>query len=76
MITTSCSSSPQSFDTQSMINSLENTLLDRECNEWYTVDRFKWSRLREYGEKALSRIFFPVEVLDVFKRDVSCEGVS
>lgn len=76
MITTSCSSLPQSFDTQSMINSLENTLLDRECNEWYTVDRFKWSKLREYSEKALSRIFFPVEVLDVFKRDASCEEVA
>lgn len=76
MITTSCSSLPQSSNTQSMINSLENTLLDRECNEWYTVDRFKWSKLREYSEKALSRIFFPVEVLDVFKRDVSCEKVA
>lgn len=76
MITTSYSSLPQSSDTQSMINSLENTLLDRACNEWYIVDRFKWSRLREYGEKALSRIFFPVEVLDVFKRDVSCEEVA
>ena len=76
MITTSCSSLPQSSDTQSMINSLENTLLDRECNEWYTVNRFKWSKLREYSEKALSQIFFPVEVLDVFKRDVSCEEVA
>ena len=76
MITTSCSSLPQSSDTQSMINSLENVLLDRECNKWYTVDRFKWSRLREYSEKALSRIFFPVEVLDVFKRDASCEEVA
>ena len=76
MITTSCSSLPQSSDTQSMINSLENTLLDRKRNEWYTVDRFKWSRLREYGEKALSQIFFPVEVLDVFKRDASCEEVA
>ena len=76
MITTSCSSLPQSSDTQSMINSLENTLRDRECNEWYTVDRFKWSSLREYSEKALSRIFFPAEVLDVFKRDASCEGVA
>ena len=76
MITTSCSSLPQSSDTQSMINSLENTLRDRECNEWYTVDRFKWSRLREYSEKTLSRIFFPAEVLDVFKRDASCEEVA
>ncbi len=76
MIATSCSSLPQSSDIQSMINSLENILLDRECNEWYTVDRFKWSRLREYSEKALSRIFFPVEVLDVFKRDASCEEVA
>ena len=76
MITTSCSSLPQSSDTQSMINSLENTLLDREHNDWYTVDRFKWSRLREYSEKALSQIFFPVEVLDVFKRDASCEEVA
>ena len=76
MITTSYSSLPQSSDTQSMINSLENTLLDREHNEWYTVDRFKWSRLREYSEKALSQIFFPVEVLDVFKRDASCEEVA
>ena len=76
MITTSYSSLPQSSDTQSMINSLENTLLDRECNEWYTVDRFKWSRLREYSEKALSRICFPAEVLDVFKRDASCEEVA
>ena len=76
MITTSCSSLPQASDTQSMINSLENTLRDRECNEWYTVDRFKWSRLREYSEKALSQIFFPVEVLDVFKRDASCEKVA
>lgn len=76
MITTSCSSLLQPSNTQSMINSLENTLLDRECNEWYTVDRFKWSRLREYSEKALSRIFFPVEVLDVFKRDASCEEVA
>ena len=76
MITTSYSSLPQSSDTQSMINSLENTLLNRECNEWYTVDRFKWSRLREYSEKALSQIFFPAEVLDVFKRDASCEEVA
>ena len=76
MIATSCSSLPQSSDTQSMINSLENTLRDRECNEWYTIDRFKWSRLREYSEKALSRIFFPAEVLDVFKRDASCEEVA
>lgn len=76
MITTSCSSLPQSSNTQSMINSLENTLLDRKCSEWYTVDRFKWSRLREYSEKTLSRIFFPVEVLDVFKRDASCEEVA
>ena len=76
MITTSCSSLPQSSNTQSMINSLENTLLDREHNDWYTVDRFKWSRLREYSEKALSRIFFPAEVLDVFKRDASCEEVA
>lgn len=76
MITTSCSSLPQSSNTQSMINSLENTLLDRACNEWYTVDRFKWSRLREYSEKALSQIFFPAEVLDVFKRDASCEEVA
>ena len=76
MITTSYSSLPQSSDTQSMINSLENTLLDRKRNEWYTVDRFKWSGLREYGEKALSQIFFPVEVLDVFKRDASCEEVA
>ena len=76
MITTSCSSLPQSSDTQSMINSLENTLLDRKRNEWYTVDRFKWSRLREYSEKALSQIFFPAEVLDVFKRDASCEEVA
>ena len=76
MITTSYSSLPQSSDTQSMINSLENTLLDRECNEWYTVNRFKWSKLREYSEKALSQIFFPVEVLDVFKRDASCEEVA
>ena len=76
MITTSYSSLPQSSDTQSMINSLENTLLDRECNEWYTVVRFKWSRLREYSEKVLSQIFFPVEVLDVFKRDASCEEVA
>lgn len=76
MITTSYSSLPQSFDTQSMINSLENTLLDREHNEWYTVDRFKWSKLREYSEKALSQIFFPVEVLDVYKRDASCEEVA
>ena len=76
MITTSCSSLPQSSDTQSMINSLENTLLDRACNEWYTVDRFKWSRLCEYSEKALSQIFFPVEVLDVFERDASCEEVA
>ena len=76
MITTSCSSLPQASDTQSMINSLENTLRDRECNEWYTVDRFKWSRLREYSEKVLSQIFFPVEVLDVFKRDASCEKVA
>ena len=76
MIATSCSSLPQSSDTQSMISSLENTLRDRECNEWYTVDRFKWSRLREYSEKALSLIFFPVEVLGVFKRDASCEEVA
>lgn len=76
MITTSYSSLPQSFDTQSVINSLENTLLDRERNEWYTVNRFKWSKLREYSEKALSQIFFPVEVLDVFKRDASCEEVA
>lgn len=76
MITTSYSSLPQSSDTQSMINSLETTLLDRERNEWYTVDRFKWSKLREYSEKALSQIFFPVEVLDVFKRDASCEEVA
>ena len=76
MITTSCSSLPQSSDTQSIVNSLENTLLDRARNEWYTVDRFKWSRLREYSEKALSQIFFPVEVLDVFKRDASCEEVA
>ena len=76
MITTSCSSLPQSSNTQSMINSLENTLLDREHNDWYTVDRFKWSRLREYSEEALSRIFFPAEVLDVFKRDASCEEVA
>ena len=76
MITTSCSSLPQSSDTQSMINSLENTLLDREHNDWYKVDRFKWSRLREYSEKALSQIFFPAEVLDVFKRDASCEEVA
>ena len=76
MITTSCSSLPRSSDTQSMINSLENTLRDRECNEWYTVDRFKWSRLREYSEEALSQIFFPAEVLDVFKRDASCEEVA
>lgn len=76
MITTSCSSLPQSSDTQSMISSLENTLRDRECNEWFAVDRFKWSRLREYSEKALSQIFFPAEVLDVFKRDVSSEGVA
>ena len=76
MITTSCSSLPQSSNTQSMINSLENTLLDREHNDWYTVDRFKWSRLREYSEEALSQIFFPAEVLDVFKRDASCEEVA
>ena len=76
MITTSYSSLPQSSDTQSMISSLETTLLDRECNEWYTVNRFKWSKLREYSEKALSQIFFPVEVLDVFKRDASCEEVA
>ena len=76
MITTSYSSLPQSSDTQSMINSLENTLLDRERNEWYTVNRFKWSKLREYSEKALSQIFFPVEVLDVYKRDASCEEVA
>ena len=76
MITTSCSSLSRSSDTQSMINSLENTLLDREHNDWYTVDRFKWSRLREYSEKALSQIFFPAEVLDVFKRDASCEEVA
>ena len=76
MITTSYSSLLQSSDTQSMINSLENTLLDRERNEWYTVNRFKWSKLREYSEKALSQIFFPVEVLDVFKRDASCEEVA
>ena len=76
MITTSCSSLPQSSDTQSMINSLENTLLDRERNEWYTVNRFKWSKLREYSEKTLSQIFFPVEVLDVYKRDASCEEVA
>ena len=76
MITTSCSSLPQSSNTQNMISSLENTLRDRECNEWYTIDRFKWSRLREYSEKALSRIFFPAEVLDVFRRDASCEEVA
>ena len=76
MITTSYSSLSQSSDTQSMINSLENTLLDRECNEWYTVDRFKWSKLREYSEKALSQIFFPAKVLDVFKRDASSEEVA
>ena len=76
MITTSNSSLPQSSDTQSMVNSLENTLLDRERNEWYTVDRFKWSRLREYSKKDLSRIFFPAEVLDVFKRDASYEEVA
>ena len=76
MITTSYSSLPQSSDTQSMINSLENTLLDREHNDWYTVDRFKWSRLREYSEEALSQIFFPAKVLDVFKRDASCEEVA
>ena len=76
MIITSCSPLLQSSDTQSMINSLEDTLLDRACNEWYTVDRFKWSRLREYSEKTLSQIFFPAEVLDVFKRDASCEEVA
>ena len=76
MIATSCSSLPQSSNTQSMINSLENTLLDREYNEWYIADRFKWSSLREYSEKALSQIFFPAEVLNVFKRDASYEEVA
>ena len=33
-------------------------------------------RIREVSEKALSQIFFPAKVLDVFKRDASCEGVA
>ena len=76
MITTSCSS-PQITDTQDMVSSLETILLDREHDDgWYTVDRFKWSKLLGCSESVLLGVFFPVEVLEVFKRDTSHEELA
>ena len=76
MITTSCSS-PQIIDTQDMISSLETILLDREHDDgWYTIDRFKWSKFLGCSESVLLGVFFPVEVLEVFKRDNSHEELA
>lgn len=76
MIATSCSS-PQITDTQDMISSLETILLDREHDDgWYTIDRFKWTKLLGCSESVLLGVFFPVEVLEVFKRDNSHEELA
>ena len=61
------------MNTQSMIDSLESILLDREHSEWYTVDRFKWSKFVRCSKEILLQVFFPVEVLNIFKEDTSHE---
>lgn len=61
------------IDTQDMIDSLESILLDREHSEWYIADRFKWSKFAECSKEILLQVFFPIEVLNTFKRDTSHE---
>ena len=61
------------MNTQSMIDSLESILLDREYSEWYLTDRFKWSKFDRCSKEILLQVFFPIEVLNTFKKDTSHE---
>lgn len=51
------------------IDALKNIIKARPVDNWYDISPYKWTKLAYLSADELSRMFFPVEVLDEYSLD-------